>query len=394
MQRGEEQSMAVSDLASLLPDDHTVLLEFAVLDEEAFVFVARRTQEAKSGTPDVNLTVHRLEASPATLRSLAQEVQERCEMRSLAQRLGVVRRELYVALLEPATGDIAGAHTLVIIPDDFLWQVPFAALERGDGSCVLDHHALAYAPSAHAWRAMRRLRERHAVLLAGNSSPAAGLPTLLAVANPDLGATRPSAMPLLGGFDAIPGTERQGRAIAALFGERATALIGAEATEERTRAECGSHRLLHFATHGVFDSASPLHSGLLLTPGPNDDGYFTAREIMEHNLNADLMVLSACSTARGGMRAGEGILGLSWALFVAGAPSSVLTQWKVADESTADLMVEFYRRLQQYLTSGTAEGSLASKAECLRQAQLGLRKNVAWSHPFFWAPFVLVGDPE
>ena len=57
-------------------------------------------------------------------------------------------------------------------------------------------------------------------------------------------------------------------------------------------------------------------------------------------------------------------------------------------------MVEFYRRLQQYLTSGTAEGSLASKAECLRQAQLGLRKNVAWSHPFFWAPFVLVGDPE
>ena len=393
-QRGEEQSLTVADLASLLPDDRTVLLEFVVLEDDAFLFVGRRAVATCDENTGVTLRAHRLGISQAALRTLVQELQERCEKRSLSRRFHELRRHLFDVLLAPAASGFEDAHTLVVVPDDVLWQVPFAALELPGGTCVLDHHALAYAPSARAWRAMRRLRERRAMAAAGDASTAAGLPTLLAVANPDLGATSQSAMPLLGGFDAIPGTERQGRAIAALFGDRATVLFGADATEERARAECGSFRLLHFATHGVFDSASPLHSGLLLAPGPNDDGYLTAREIMELDLNADLAVLSACRTARGGIRGGEGIWGFSWALFVAGVPSSVLTQWEVADESTADLMVDFYRRLQASLLKGEAADSAASKAECLRQTQLELRKRGAWRHPFFWAPFVIIGDPE
>jgi CHAT domain-containing protein len=101
------------------------------------------------------------------------------------------------------------------------------------------------------------------------------------------------------------------------------------------------------------------------------------------DLQADLAVLSACETARGRYGAGEGMIGLSWALFVAGVPATVVSQWKVESASTRDLMLQFHRGLQSGKTS---------KAEALRQASLSLLKHPATSHPFYWAGFVLVGD--
>jgi CHAT domain-containing protein len=101
------------------------------------------------------------------------------------------------------------------------------------------------------------------------------------------------------------------------------------------------------------------------------------------DLQADLAVLSACETARGRYGAGEGMIGLSWALFVAGVPSTVVSQWKVESGSTRDLMLQFHRGLQT---------GKANKAEALRQASLSLLKQPATSHPFYWAGFVLVGN--
>ena len=97
---------------------------------------------------------------------------------------------------------------------------------------------------------------------------------------------------------------------------------------------------------------------------------------------ADLAVLSACDTARGHIGAGEGVIGLSWAFFVAGCPATVVSQWSVDADSTSKLMVEFHRNLLAGKT----------KSEALRQAELKLMKNRRYSDPFYWAGFVVVGD--
>ena len=121
----------------------------------------------------------------------------------------------------------------------------------------------------------------------------------------------------------------------------------------------------------------------------NEDGLLEAWELMQLDLKADLAVLSACETARGRLGAGEGVIGLTWALFIAGVPSTVVSQWKVESASTRDLMLAFHRQLR---TASTPSKSNATKAEALRQAALKMMKNPQTSHPFYWAGFVLVGD--
>ncbi len=128
---------------------------------------------------------------------------------------------------------------------------------------------------------------------------------------------------------------------------RSKVYIGAEAREDRVKAEAGQARILHFATHGTLNNASPMYSHLVLAQGDNDeDGLLEAWELMQLDLKADLAVLSACETARGRFGAGEGMIGLTWALFVAGVPATVVSQWKVESASTRDLMLGFHRQLR------------------------------------------------
>src|SRR5262249_55871404 len=133
-----------------------------------------------------------------------------------------------------------------------------------------------------------------------------------------------------------------------------------------------------------------MYSHLVLSQGDkNEDGLLEAWELMRMDLHADLAVLSACETARGRFGAGEGVIGLTWALFVAGVPSTVVTQWKVESASARDLMLNFHRHLQ---APSAAAKAPVTKAEALRQAALKLMKKPETSHPFYWAGFVLVGD--
>lgn len=106
---------------------------------------------------------------------------------------------------------------------------------------------------------------------------------------------------------------------------------------------------------------------------------------MRMNLSADLVVLSACETGRGKIGAGEGIIGLSWAFFVAGSPTTIASLWKVESASTTEIMLGFYRGLQY---------KSISKAESLRQSSLALLKNEKYAHPFYWAGFILIGNGD
>ena len=132
-----------------------------------------------------------------------------------------------------------------------------------------------------------------------------------------------------------------------------------------------------------------MYSHLVLAQGDkNEDGLLEAWELMQLDLKADLAVLSACETARGRFGAGEGVIGLTWAMFVAGAPATVVSQWKVESASTRDLMLGFHRQPERRRSAKAK----VTKAEALRQAALKLMKNPETSHPFYWAGFVLVGD--
>src|SRR5262249_14446975 len=168
--------------------------------------------------------------------------------------------------------------------------------------------------------------------------------------------------------------------------------VGAEASEERAKAEAGNYRILQFATHGILNNASPMYSHLVLSQTEeksDEDGLLEAREIAEMDLHADMTVLAACETARGKIGAGEGVIGLSWALFVAGCPATVVSQWKVEDEATKELMLEFHRLLKFGAHSSRSE---FLKADALRRAALTMMRVGRDPHPFYWAGFVLVGD--
>src|SRR5262249_45223690 len=114
-----------------------------------------------------------------------------------------------------------------------------------------------------------------------------------------------------------------------LYGTNSKVYVRSAAREDLVKREAGNARILHFATHGMLDNASPMYSHLVLAQGgPNEDGLLEAWELMQLDLKAELAVLSACETARGRIGAGEGMIGLSWAMFIAGVPSIVVSHGK------------------------------------------------------------------
>ena len=159
------------------------------------------------------------------------------------------------------------------------------------------------------------------------------------------------------------------------------------ATEEGLKRipELNNFNYIHFATHGLIDENKPDLSSLVLTSGKNsvEDGFLQAAEVFNMKLNADLVVLSACQTGLGKLVRGEGMVGLTRAFMYAGTPSVVVSLWSVSDMSTAALMGEFYKNLIK---------NRLSKTDALRKAQLTLIGDEKYAHPFYWAPFVLIGD--
>jgi CHAT domain-containing protein len=185
-------------------------------------------------------------------------------------------------------------------------------------------------------------------------------------------------------LNSLPGTEKEVNAIAGLFTSPKVAKY-ADAHEGAVKsADLSSYSYLHFATHGIVDAQDPELSRIFLNEKGSEDGNLYSGEIYNLNMNAELVVLSACETGLGKISSGEGVIGLSRALTYAGARNLVVSFWPVADESTSDLMVDFYTQLKKN-SSNHFSGSL-------RQAKLDMIKGGKFSSPYYWAPFVLIGQ--
>jgi CHAT domain-containing protein len=149
----------------------------------------------------------------------------------------------------------------------------------------------------------------------------------------------------------------------------------------------GQYSVLHLATHGVLDAKNPMYSRLYLAAKGEDAGILEAWEVMTLDLHEDIVVLSACEMAGGAIGGGEGLLGMSWAMFVAGSPTTVASSWKVDAASTSALMTDFHRGLRARLA-----GKSVTKAEALRQATVAFLARSEFRHPYYWAGFVMLGD--
>ena len=174
-----------------------------------------------------------------------------------------------------------------------------------------------------------------------------------------------------------PHAEVEANAVAERFGTKP--LLGAAATKSAVLTRLTEATLIHLATHAFFDADNPLESGIVLA-----DGVLTAREVLQHRLQADLLVLSACESGQVGSLGGEELAGLSQAFLQAGVRSLLVSLWRVNDPATAALMQAFY----------TARQAGADKALALRQAMTQIQQDPRWTHPYYWGAFVLMGDWE
>lgn len=347
-----------------IPED-TAVIEYVVTKERAIIFTLTR---GKDGATVVNTTV-----VPLGILALRQKVDDfvaRIERRDQGYRIGA--RELYKLLVAPATA-AGGAKTLCIVPHQDLWRLPFHALLMPNGKHLSEERSVFYAPSATMLQIALRKRQPEAELLA-IANPAIRSVTATAFRSRNRGAE----------LGPLPDSEVEVRELARIYGTRDSRIyIGEAAREAAFKDEAGRYRVLHIATHGILDGRSPMFSSLLMAADDlTEDGMLEAREIANLSLSADVAVLAACDTARGRISPGEGVIGMSWALLVAGCPNAVVSQWKAESAATARLMVEFHRQLVAGKPLATA----------MQGAQRALMADSRYAHPFYWAPFVVVGS--
>ncbi len=358
--RGTLPRPKLADVQRLLPRD-AAIIEY-VVDEDATALVVIERQ----GKPRV---------FPIAIGAIGVETRVGQLIDSFAQRdLGYRReaRRAYDLLLAPAAAALRGKKALWIVPDHSLWRLPFQALIDRNGHYVADKMSVFYAPSLSllTWQAGHPRGKRAAE-------------SLLAVGNPQLSESTTHVARAIhrdASLGPLPDAETEARTIAAMYEPGADVEVGAEATETRFKHEAGRYRVLHLATHATFDNDDPMYSSLVLAQSASDDGLLEAREIARLKLAADLAILSSCESGRGKL-SGEGVIGMSWALLVAGCPTAVVTQWDVASASTSALMIEFHRQLRK----GHAP------PEALRRAEITLMRDPHYAHPYYWAPFSVVG---
>lgn len=305
------------------------------------------------------------------------------------RRLRTSSEQLFKMLLGSASAAIEKSRRIIIIPDGILHYLPFESLMLPSGRYLIQERALSYIPSASVLGLLRRpaLRQRHPASIKTKRME------LFALGVSDYGRGGPpaAARSLYGGsgfdFASLPHIRTEVEAIATLFpNDRRKVCLDDAAGELAVKGEkLSGYRRLHFAAHGAIDQRNPSRSGIVLRAGGGEDGVLQMAEIFRLELDAELVVLSACQSGLGSLIKGEGLVGIQRAFLYAGAESVAVSLWSVNDQATAHLMRELYAGLK---------GGL-SRSEALRRAKLAmLRSNItAYRCPYFWAPFVLVGLP-
>ncbi len=370
--------LKANEIQTLLGGE-TALIEYFVGMESGFIFLV--TQEKVLAVP--------LGTDPDKLIQKIREFRIRAVEGITLDGLGMKTyekslSELYEMVIQPIEREISGKKHLVIVPHDMIHYLPFQALLSKERRYLIESFSISYLPSATVLKYARGVNKGNRVDIFAVGNPVTDLPPL-------------------------PAAEQEAQEVSALF-EKKLLLIGRQATKTSMKSQSPKYDLLHLSTHGEMIELNPLKSNLRFTPSEKDDGKLTVSEIFDMEIKANLVTLSACETGLvrgegGDFPQGDDLVGLSRAFIHAGAPAVIASLWMVSDESTVELMRAFYRNLKSM-----------SKSEALRKAQLDLMKSsirfhvergsggitqsinyqqdmvIECSHPYFWAPFILLGD--
>jgi len=343
-----------SDLARHLAADE-LFLEYLVTDSSVLIFGITTDGLQSMEIPETRETL-------GDLIGFTRGVLADAARGSGTELWRVPLKRLHGILIEPlaAAGWLEGREHLIVVPHGELHYLPFQALIDEEDGFLIGRYSVSYAPSATVWAELgaRPSRVRGGGILAMAPRVAE-----------------------------LPASRREMARIQDAYGDQATILLGAEATEEALASTAGTYDVIHLATYGVLNRTNPLFSYVELGAGLTSDGRLEAHEIFGMHLDADLVVLSACETglasgSRADVPPGDDWVGLVRSFLSAGASEVIATLWRVEDRTTADLMSRFYQEL--------ASGEPARIA--LAAAQRQMLQEPATASPFYWAGFVLVGQ--
>lgn len=389
------------------------VLSFALLQQHSALFVMTRE---KFAVVPLSLGRTAVTSRIRDLRAPLEAVAEQGDLEGLLTLDPALLHSLYREIFLPASGLLDGISRLIVIGDGPLYTLPLGMLVERHGEeerrrfaesrkagptfaeyaslpYLGNRYRLSYLPSAAALVALREAA----------TSPRGHVDQLVAFADPRFDKGGGSPAPLRGGGLApLPETAEEARRIAGMLqGAQARLLIGEAAQEHAAKQPAMAEaRYVLFATHGVLggefieegETAVQQPALALSMTGDmrGEDGWLTMREVVEQvRLEAELIVLSACNTA-GGAGGGEGFAGLTRAFMYAGARGLVVSHWAVESAATRDLMVEMFRRLR---SGEDAASALAGAQGAVRASTTGVAgPTLSRAHPFFWAPFVFVGD--
>src|SRR5713226_9474479 len=430
------QPLSLADVQQKVLDDNTVLLEYCLGGERSYMFAVARSGVSLFQLPpraevDKLATDFRAQLIPPKLQRRIVGIDVAADQQ---RGLGIVQgpsenlaafaaasNALYKAAVEPAA-NLIGDKRLLVVSDGALNYVPFEALVKTTAgedyaslSYLIKTNEVVYAPSASVIAAIRggnpTVREgavssKRLLLIADpifraddprlsggtaqTSGEARGLGLGLSSAVIDV-AGESGQTPGVLQLARLAGTRVEADEIAKIArsgGGQPDVWTDLNASEDNVRGrDMTNYRVVHIATHGLLDAERPQFTGVVLSLVGNKtgDGFLRTDEIFNLKLGSSLVMLSACETGLGKEKRGEGVIGLTRAFMYAGAPTVGVSLWSVADKSTAELMTDFYKR---YLGSAAS----ASASSSMRDAQLAMISAKKYSAPFYWAPFVLVGE--
>jgi CHAT domain-containing protein/tetratricopeptide (TPR) repeat protein len=428
------QPLTLAEVQQKVLDDKTALLEYSLGEQNSYLWAVTPTSVALFKLPARSAVDQQAQALRAQLippklqrRIAGIDVAEATRGLSLttdptnagpAAGFAAASNALYKTAVEPAA-QIVGDKRLLVVADGALNYVPFESLVKATGATdyasqpyLVKTNEVVYAPSASVIAVIRQTAKpvtgKSLLLVAdpvfnsgdprAKGAAAAGAQASadtrglsLSSAVTDVAAPAGATAPATGlQLARLNGTRVEAQQIAQLTrasGGQADVWLDLEANEAKvTTTDIKKYRVVHIATHGLLNAERPQFTGIVLSLVGNKsgDGFMRTDEIFNLNLGSPLVMLSACETGLGKERRGEGVIGLTRAFMYAGAPTVGVSLWSVADKSTADLMTDFYKRL--------LAGQGASPTASMRAAQIALIDGKKYAAPFYWAPFVLVGE--
>ena len=385
-------SLSITDLTTLqksLAKDQ-IALSYFIGQEDSYVIQISKAKTYFKALPNVkkdsiSAKIHKMRAAiyDFALNS-AKHSNFRKDITVYTELSHQLYQDLVGNILEPENGK----NRILLITSGILDYLPFGTLLTAPPTKIgqfktypywIRDYAISYTQSATLWQQMQAAKAKHKTK--ANQLFLGFAPSF----DPKAEASSNNHQI----FAPLINNKEEVKDIFEMLSNRGQKILGNEASESNFKKLASAYRILHFATHGKFNRKDANYSKLAFSPVDSvEDGILYLHEIYNVELNADLVVLSACETGLGQLQQGEGIVSLARGFSFAGAKSLITTLWSVNDKSTSVFMITFYK----YLKQGFPKDVALQKAQLYLIENSAAGQDISTSHPFFWSPYILIGD--